>query len=246
MGRQSDATKLLAIGLLNLADDEGYFYADPKAVRNAIRPNDDDSRIATVSLRDLSEIGYISIREHTTHGPIGKIDSFASHQVINKPKASKIKALYESGINTVSIPDCDRLERKGKEGNGKELLSVAGHEQSGELPSYPPIVEALWKLAIPKSKDRSSKKNVYDAWQKLKPKPDEETVKQSFESWSNCHEWTKDGGQYAPGIHIWIKDRKWENGNPSQATQPGFNIRPSYDQPTYQKNGTSEHRPLWD
>ena len=132
MGRQSDATKLLAIGLLNLADDDGYFYADPKAVRNSIRQNDDDSRIATVSLRDLSEIGYISIRNHATHGPIGKIESFAAHQVINKPKPSKIKALYEYGIDTVLIPYEERLEGKGREGNkeGKvtELSSATADE----------------------------------------------------------------------------------------------------------------------
>lgn len=234
MGRQSDATKLLAIGLLNLADDEGYFYADPKAVRNAIRPNDDDSRIATVSLRDLSEIGYISIREHATHGPIGKIDSFASHQVINKPKTSKIKALYESGINTVSIPDCDRLEGKGKEGNkegnGKEILSVTGHDQSEELPSYPPIVETLWGMAPHKGRDRSSKKKLADEWKKLKPQPDQQTVIDSFQLWSTCHEWTRDGGQYAPGVHIWVKDRKWENGEPSQKTKP------THRQVGYQEN----------
>jgi len=132
MIRQSDATKLLAIGLLNLADDDGYFYADPKAVRNSIRQNDDDSRIATVSLRDLSEIGYISIRNHATHGPIGKIESFAAHQVINKPKPSKIKALYEYGIDTVLIPDEERLEGNGtewnKEGKVKEPSPATADE----------------------------------------------------------------------------------------------------------------------
>ena len=30
ISRQSDAAKLLAIGLLNYADDEGYFYADAR------------------------------------------------------------------------------------------------------------------------------------------------------------------------------------------------------------------------
>ena len=90
MGRKSDATKLLAIGLLNVADDEGYFYADTKLIRNAIRPFDDDSGIVTVSLRELSEIGYVSIRNHPTHGDVGKVESFLDHQVINKPKKSKM------------------------------------------------------------------------------------------------------------------------------------------------------------
>ena len=111
---------MLAIGLLNYADDDGYFFADPKMVRNAIRPLDDDSGITTVGLRELSGIGYISIQNHTTHGPIGFIPSFSDHQVINKHKTSKIKELYDSGSDTVAIRDEYRLEGKGKERKGKE------------------------------------------------------------------------------------------------------------------------------
>jgi len=149
MGRKSDATKLLAIGLLNVADDEGYFYADAKLIRNAIRPFDDDSGITTVSIRELSEIGYISIRNHPTHGDIGKVISFAEHQVINKPKRSKLKELHESGINTVSIPDEARPEGKGKE-QGKE---GNGRERKEQL--SPPFSSDQFKVA-------------WDGWTKYK------------------------------------------------------------------------------
>jgi hypothetical protein len=132
MAKQSDATKLLAIGLLNLADDDGYFFAEPKLVRNAIRPFDDDSGITTVSLRELSELGYISIRKHPTHGDIGRVESFINHQVINKPKPSIIKALHDSGIDTVAIPYQDGLEGKGME-QGKERN--AGGQTDGLTPS---------------------------------------------------------------------------------------------------------------
>ena len=119
MSKQSDSTKLLAIGLLNVADDEGYFFADARIIRNQIRPLDDDSGITTVSLRELSEIGYIEIKNHPTHGAIGFVPSFLSHQVINKSKPSKIKGLYTDGINTGSLPDESGPEGKGTgKGNG--------------------------------------------------------------------------------------------------------------------------------
>jgi hypothetical protein len=127
MCKQTDSTKLLAIGLLNVADDDGYFFADARMIRNLIRPLDDDSRITTVSIRELSEIGYIELRNHDTHGQIGFIPSFLIHQVINKPKSSKIKALFEYGSDTVSIRDEYRLERKGKEGN-KGIRNGKEHE----------------------------------------------------------------------------------------------------------------------
>jgi hypothetical protein len=101
-----------------VADDEGYFFADARMIRNLIRPLDDDSRITTVSLRELSEMGYIEIRKHDTHGEIGYVVSFLNHQVINKPKPSKIKEFFGYGINTVSIPYPSDTEGKGTGNKG--------------------------------------------------------------------------------------------------------------------------------
>jgi hypothetical protein len=226
MIRQSDATKLLAIGLLNLADDDGYFYADPKAVRNSIRQNDDDSRIATVSLRDLSEIGYISIRNHATHGPIGKIESFAAHQVINKPKPSKIKALYEYGIDTVLIPDEERLEGKGMEGNkegkGNENMSADADEidlftETETTPKkkptgqYPPEVIELWDMFPAMARTRSSKADFWAQYRQATNKPPHADLVSSVAAWARCDEWTKNNGQFAPRAHLFFKNRKWES-----------------------------------
>ncbi len=76
---------------------------------------------------------------------------------------------------------------------------------------YPPIVENLWRLFPPNSRLRSSKFKLHEQWRKIKAKPDEQTVTESLTKWASCHEWTKDGGQFAPGAHLWIKDRKWES-----------------------------------
>jgi hypothetical protein len=210
MSKQSDTTKLLAIGLLNVADDEGYFYAEPRMIRNAIRPLDDDSRITTGSLRELSNLGYISVKNHPTHGDIGFIPSFLNHQVINKPKPSKLKELYEYGNYTVLIRDEYRPERKGKE-QGKEGISCPQAD----------VLENIWNLSPSRAKSRSSKKQLSDAW-KLIPnidKPSEDDLKQSLNRWIQSDDWTKDDGKFIGGIHLWIKNRKWEV-EPTPANQP--------------------------
>jgi hypothetical protein len=235
MGRKSDATKLLAIGLLNVADDEGYFYADAKLIRNAIRPFDDESRITTVSIRDLSEIGYISIRKHPTHGDIGKVVAFADHQVINKPKRSKLRELYEYGIDTVSIPDESRLEGKGKEGNGregngKELLSDFGREEPSFVNLLPP------PLATP-DRTKTSLEEVLEYGKTLDP-PFKSAEK--FIAFYDSKGWLigkspmKD---WRATVRTWqLKDK----------TTTATKHRPIYEEFTYQKNGTSTHRPLYD
>ena len=123
MGRQSDAVKAMALALLNLADDEGYFYADPATVRSFARPFDDSSVTSQGCIRDLSNIGYIEVREHPGRGPIGKIVSFLEHQRIERPKPSRIKELFvgdASVMNHGRVTDESMQERKGKEGKGTE------------------------------------------------------------------------------------------------------------------------------
>jgi hypothetical protein len=95
MTRQSDATKLLAVGLLNYADDEGYFYAEPRMVRAALRPFDEDSTIVRRGLDDLSNIGFVSVCEHSSHGLIGLVLNFKKHQRVDRPAPSKIRSFYE-------------------------------------------------------------------------------------------------------------------------------------------------------
>ena len=149
--------KLMAIGLLNFADDEGYFYADPMLIRGEIFPFLEDYRTIPVMLRELSGCDYIEIRD-TVDGAIGKVVNFAKHQVVNKKTSSKLKASFEhaadqdceaesadSGQTTVVLPEGDgkttALSREqGKEGKGTEgsgATSVALARNAGEQPFEP-------------------------------------------------------------------------------------------------------------
>lgn len=106
LSRLSDASKLMAIGLLNYADDEGYFEADVQLVRSALRPRDADGGVTFRALQDLSGAGYIELREHVERGPMGRIVNFREHQVISHPSASKIRAywLKSPGADLLSGP----------------------------------------------------------------------------------------------------------------------------------------------
>lgn len=213
MSKQSDSTKLLAIGLLNVADDEGYFFADARMIRNAIRPLDDDSRITTVSIRELSDIGYIEIRNHPTHGAIGYVPSFLIHQVINKSKPSKIKGLYADGINTVSIPYSSGLEGKGMEGNG----TGKGKDNSCPISSDEKECAFIWSNIPSASKMRSSKKQLAAAWKKLRVKPTLAELESALSAWNKSDKWT---AGFSEGIHIWIQNEQWENLPEPSASKP--------------------------
>jgi len=113
----SPEAALLAIGLLNHADDDGYFNANPKLIESDIFPLRELSRPITVMVDELFRIGYIQLFQGIDGKRYGHIFNFAKHQVINKKNPSKIKELCNLPENyctpTVELP-------VGMEGNGKE------------------------------------------------------------------------------------------------------------------------------
>lgn len=208
----SEFTRLLAIALLNWSDDEGYFMANPILIRGQVFPFLDDSKIIPRSIQDLSRVGWIRLGKDDQGRDVGMVLNFAKHQRVDKPKPSCIKGNFQfqdaSKTDPRIILDASKEEGNGREGNregnGRDPLSVLADE------SYPEIIETIWLIFPPTSRNRSSKKKITEAWAKTRPKPDGEALVQSLTAWAACHEWTKDGGQFAPGAHIWIKDRKWE------------------------------------
>lgn len=130
MAEVSEAACLLAIGLLNYADDEGYFNANPKLIKAAVFPLREPSGSIPVLLQELSNCGYIRLFSAQNGKRFGLIINFTKHQVINKKTISKIKEMdlipEDYGSDTGELPP--GKEGKGKERNIKTTLSDARAE----------------------------------------------------------------------------------------------------------------------
>jgi hypothetical protein len=124
-------SRLVAIAILNIADDEGYFEADAMLIRGDVFPYLEDYRSITVALRELSSIDYVCLRTTREKGVIGMIPAFKKHQVINKPAKSKLKEIYDKTLDipalhehsrspTVVLPD-DYLLEQGTGNREKEV-----------------------------------------------------------------------------------------------------------------------------
>jgi hypothetical protein len=121
----SEASLLVAIGLLNLADDEGYFNANPKLIDAFIFPLRESSMSTHGAITELSNIGYIEVFKCLKNEKdIGLVKNFLTHQVISRPTASKLAPIVDlssSSVNTHGvITDNSPTERKGKE-QGREV-----------------------------------------------------------------------------------------------------------------------------
>lgn len=130
---------LLAVGLLNAADDEGYFNANPMLVKADVFPLRDLSVSIHGVLSELSRIGYIDLYDGFDGEVYGHIVNFTVHQKINRPTKSRIRTICKSkqllepnkptsttkfsepSVNAHgALTEGSSQERKGKE-QGKEV-----------------------------------------------------------------------------------------------------------------------------
>lgn len=74
-------------------------------------------------------------------------------------------------------------------------------------------LEILWQAALPMSRQRSSKHRCRTAWNRIPQaeRPRVEEMIAALKAWNRCHEWKKDGSQFAPGLHRFISERMWED-----------------------------------
>jgi hypothetical protein len=156
--------RLLAIALLNHADDAGCFLASHQLVRAACFPFEEDSKNVLGSIQELSSIGYIEVR-NCDGKQIGRICKFLDHQRIDKPQKSKLFEVFTANckgndcsknvLGTVleDSKNVPRLERKGKEGE-------QGMEQGGEGEREPLSPPAIKKDSV------SIPEEIADHWER--------------------------------------------------------------------------------
>ena len=133
----SEPALLLAIGLLNYADDEGYFNANERLIKAALYPLRELSMSIQGALNELSNSGFIQISEPVDGRQFGRIVNFKKHQKICRPSASKIlviegviKAFDDAhrGFNDDSLSNQRRLTPGSgirEQGSGSRELGVS-------------------------------------------------------------------------------------------------------------------------
>lgn len=160
MAEVSEAACLLAIGLLNYADDEGFFNANPKLIKAAVFPIREPSVTIPVMLLELSNHGYLSMFSTSDSRHFGLIQNFAKHQVVNKPRPSKIKEMellpYDYGSTTVGLP----LGMDQGSGNGKDKTTLNAREK--KPPVEPPKEEPP---PFPMNGNNFGKFTMQNGWQ---------------------------------------------------------------------------------
>lgn len=117
-------THILAAALLNFADDEGYFNANPRLVQSECLPLRESSVSIQTALGQLVHIGYLRLGTGPDGRRYGQVVKFSEHQKVNRPTPSKIKTLgvvWEGSPTTHgTFSESSVPEGKGREGKGTD------------------------------------------------------------------------------------------------------------------------------
>lgn len=142
MAQLAPETQLMAIALLNMADDEGYFEANPRIVRGEIMPFRDDLATISRDCRELSRVGWVEVRETSGHGLVGRIVNWTRHQRVDHPKKSKLSVYFDASDSRDAFARTSREPREAsreEQGTGnREVEQGSG----GEARATPPVENA--------------------------------------------------------------------------------------------------------
>jgi hypothetical protein len=173
---------MLAAALLNYADDEGYFNANPKLVVAECFPLREPSMDTTVALRELSRIGYIRLGEGSDGRTYGHVVAFRKHQTINKPTKSKIAVISIAwdGDNgaTVGLPEDYPTERGT--GNGEKEDSDANASDGDAVDFAKAVFDRGVSFLVRHGQKERDARSVIGRWRK--DHPDREI----FDAFSAC------------------------------------------------------------
>lgn len=214
LGECTRDERLLFMGLISNADDEGYGRANPKLLRSSIFPYD-DLRVSDLE-KWLSRLGGLQlIALYEVNGQTYYyLPNFTKHQTINKPVKSAIpkptgiegdQMTSDYGSPTVVLPEDYRSAtvalppKRNRREKNTPLPPKGGCEDR---------FHRFWS-SYPR---KTAKQNALRAFEKLNVTEALLTEMLAALDWQrHSEEWTKEGGRFVPYPATWLNQRRWED-----------------------------------
>ena len=220
----SETARLVAIGLLNCADDEGFFNANERLVQSSLFPLTEPSLSVHECFNQLVECGYLKLYACVEgKKTYGHVVNFTKHQKVNRPSPSRIKPVVdftEHSVRTHKQLTAGREQGTGNREQGKEHDSP-----SVEDDSFIPFDE-FWSM-YPKKVD---KKAAAAKWKKLKINEDTFLLIRIHLDVA----YSQTEKQFMPGPVVYLNGEKWNDEiiTPSSSFQDNKHFDPHNHQNT--------------
>ena len=232
---EDDKTRILWVTMLAIADKHGEVHASiPGLARLAGIPIPDTERALKKLLspdeysrtKDLDGVRIVEIDggwELVNHGKYRRMASKEDAQEANRIRQQRWKnrkkgnaPVTPSNAPVTQDRDIAEAEAEVKKGDDKSSPCPISSDAQADF------LETLWKAAPKQARERSSRKQLEDAWKRtpvgMRPEPAEALM--ALEAWKLSESWTKDDGQFVKGIHLWVKNRQWRDAPDKAKPRP--------------------------
>ena len=160
--------------------------------------------------------GKLSLPKFGTHnGETAKKRAQTNRRVAKSRQAKSLenKGENKSGNSNVTLETLQKPlpeKRREEKSNSKETIVSCPKSDDGDVFSNFPVLEKLWQSSPKKSRERSSKKQVKSEWSKIKAgdRPELSKAWNAIEAWKKSEKWMNG---FCEGLHLWIRNRQWEN-----------------------------------
>jgi hypothetical protein len=178
----SESAALVALALLNYADDEGRFRANERTISSLLFTHRALSKPLEQCLAELEAIGWLMIYTVTMEGRqarVGQIVNFEKHQSINKPRRSSYPPPPRNTPGAVR--ECSRPEEwnatgevpgEGKEGRERKGKEGAARARLNSVPTLEEVLEIAASLSagLPES-EKIDPDYAANYWRKKQEQP---------------------------------------------------------------------------
>jgi hypothetical protein len=202
--------RLLYIGTITIADDDGRFKANPSLLRSKVFPLDDDVKIADVTtwLKEIIDVGLIVVYtvgfdEYAFH------PNWTRYQTLRADRKKDSLIPPPSDDNQVSTecqPDVGQVTAEGKVSKvSKDKVSKA---KIGEL------FESFWVEYPNKTAKKKALEKFTVVFKELQEGDADILLGEILAGLGRAKkspQWTKDSGQYIPHPTTWLNQERWRD-----------------------------------
>lgn len=205
----------LFVRLIMKADDYGRYHADVRLLRAGCFPLLTSLRDADITrwIAECVKAGLVAVYEVKSRKYLAVCDfrQRTRQQTAKFPPPDGQPSdwvLTRDHPLTVNCPSTvGQPSDSGRPDSDSDSDSEAG--VAAGAAAYPPGFLRVWAATPKKGRARSSQVEAFAVWKDLKLEPIADQVLRSIQAWSVSEDWTRENGKGVPGLHRWLKRRKW-------------------------------------
>lgn len=201
VSKLSKLPRLLYIGMITIADDDGRFKATPAILRSKIFPLDEDVQISDVkNWRDEIVSNSLIVLYEVDGEEYAYHPNWTKYQKLRADRKRDSIIPLPANMATNCQPDDGQLPAEDKIGKGK--ISKDSIAQCLER------FNDFWSM-YPR---KVAKPKALKVWEKINPDKDVFLkIMSSLEIQKKSSQWTKDDGQFIPHPTTWLNQERWND-----------------------------------